>query len=158
MSTGKEEKMWDEIRFREIKEARLAGEEAVRCLRLAKEKLSSAGNWGIVDMLGGGAVSTFAKHSKMNAAEEFMEDAREKMKLFEKELEKMHLSAEIHLEVGDFLKFADYFFDNVVADWMVQTKISDAKDQVEDAIAKTEVILHRFDEMERNMVEVHRQV
>ena len=40
------------------------------------------------------------------------------------------------LDVGNFLSFADYFFDGFVADFMVQSRINDALEQVEEAITK----------------------
>ena len=50
----------------EMREAILAGERALSSLRSAQEKLNSAGNWGLLDMFGGGMFSTLIKHSKMN--------------------------------------------------------------------------------------------
>lgn len=35
------------------------------------------------------------------------------------------------MEVGSFLSFADFFFDGFVADYLVQSKISDAIYKVE---------------------------
>ena len=49
--------------------------------------------------------------------------------------------AEFHIQTGDFLSFADYFFDGFVADMLVQSKINDARRQVEDAIEKVNYIL-----------------
>lgn len=49
--------------------------------------------------------------------------------------------AEFHIEMGDFLSFADYFFDGIIADWMVQSRISDAKRQVDNAIHKVNYVL-----------------
>ena len=43
---------------REIREAMQAGQEALNYLNQAKDCLNSAGNWGIVDMLGGGMLTT----------------------------------------------------------------------------------------------------
>lgn len=40
---------------REISEAIQAGNEALRCLENAKDFLGSAGNWGLLDIFGGGA-------------------------------------------------------------------------------------------------------
>ena len=44
---------------KEINEALNAGQEALSCLNQARDCLNSAGNWGIVDMLGGGMITTF---------------------------------------------------------------------------------------------------
>lgn len=51
---------------------------------------------------------------------------------------------EFHVETGDFLAFADYFFDGFVADMLVQSKISDAKRQVDDAIQKVSYIMSQL--------------
>lgn len=42
--------MNNEIMRREMKEAIDAGERALSSLRMAQEKLNSAGNWGLFDM------------------------------------------------------------------------------------------------------------
>lgn len=44
---------------REISEAIQAGNEALRCLENAKDYLDSAGNWGLLDIFGGGLLTTF---------------------------------------------------------------------------------------------------
>ena len=49
---------------KERNEAILAGERALDSLRAARDELNSAGNWGIVDLLGGGLISGLVKHSK----------------------------------------------------------------------------------------------
>lgn len=129
---------------REINEAIQAGQEALRYLEEAKNCLNSAGNWGIVDMLGGGMLTTFIKRSKMTDANTLIQQARTSLKRFQKELMDVDTIPEFHLETGDFLTFADYFFDGVVADWLVQSKINDAKRQVENAIQKVNYLLRQL--------------
>lgn len=126
---------------REINEALYAGQEALRCLRSAKDCLNSAGNWGVVDILGGGMLTTLIKRSKMKDADELMQQARSALKRFQRELMDVENIPEFHIETGDFLTFADYFFDGFVADLLVQSKINDAKRQVENAIQKVEYIV-----------------
>lgn len=129
---------------REINEAIQAGQEALRYLEEAKNCLNSAGNWGIVDMLGGGMLTTFIKRSKMTDANTLIQQARTSLKRFQKELMDVDTIPEFHLETGDFLTFADYFFDGIVADWLVQSKINDAKRQVENAIQKVNYLLRQL--------------
>lgn len=129
---------------REINEAIQAGQEALRYLEEAKNCLNSAGNWGIVDMLGGGMLTTFIKRSKMTDANTLIQQARTSLKRFQKELMDVDTIPEFHLETGNFLTFADYFFDGVVADWLVQSKINDAKRQVENAIQKVNYLLRQL--------------
>lgn len=129
------------LREKEVREAIQAGQEALKFLNDARECLDSAGNWGLLDMFGGGFISTLVKHSKMKDAEELVQQAREALKRFQRELMDVDNVAEFHIEMGDFLSFADYFFDGIIADWLVQSRISDAKKQVDNAIRKVNYIL-----------------
>ncbi len=132
---------------REINEALLAGREALRYLNEAADCLNSAGNWGIVDLLGGGLLTTFIKRSKMKDADELVQQARSALKRFQKELTDVENIPEFRIETGDFLTFADYFFDGIVADWLVQSKINDSRRQVENAIIKVNYIMEQLEKM-----------
>jgi hypothetical protein len=46
--------------------------------------------------------------------------------------------------VGDFLSFADFFFDGFVADWLVQDRINEARRQVENAIRRVQEIIRQL--------------
>ena len=48
---------------------------------------------------------------------------------------------EFQIQMGDFLSFADYFFDGIIADLMVHSRIKEAKKQIEDAIRRVQYIL-----------------
>ena len=140
--------MSNEIMRREMKEAMDAGERALTSLRNAQEKLNSAGNWGLFDMFGGGLFSTIMKRSKMDDAQQLMEAAKTNLKRFQRELKDVNIPLDLRMEVGSFLSFADFFFDGFVADYLVQSKISEAKEQVSDAIIRVEQILN---ELKRKM-------
>lgn len=140
--------MSNEIMRREMKEALDAGERAISSLRKAQEKLNSAGNWGLFDMFGGGLFSTIMKRSKMDDAQQLMEVAKTDLKRLQRELKDVNIPLDLRMEVGSFLSFADFFFDGFVADYLVQSKISEAKEQVSDAIIRVEKILN---ELKRKM-------
>ena len=125
---------------KEIQEAIQADNHALACLSQADAYLQSAKNWGLFDMLGGGALTTFFKHSKMDDARYEMERAKRALQGFRKELADVDQRLHLSLEIGDFLTFADYFFDGLIADWLVQSKIQDAKAQVENAIIQVRQI------------------
>ena len=127
---------------RERQEAIDAGERALDSLYGVRKELESAGNWGLLDMFGGGMFTTFVKHSKMNDAQRYMERAKRELAAFSREL--ADVSETLNINSGDFLTFADYFFDGFVADMMVQSRIRDAQRQVDDAIYRVESILSRL--------------
>ncbi len=135
-------------REKELREARIAGQEALDCLNRAADTLKSAGNWGIVDMLGGGLISTFVKHSKLNDAEALVQQARSALKRFQKELTDVENVEDFHIETGDFLSFADYFFDGLIADWLMQSRINEARTQVENARQKVMYIMRQLQELD----------
>lgn len=134
--------MSNEMMNRELQEAVNAGRQALCSLYSAREKLGSARNWGIFDMLGGGFLSDLAKRSKMNEAAELIEQAKKDLQVFQQELKDVKVSLDLRMEIGSFLSFADFFFDDIISDYLVQSKIKDAREQVEDAIRYIEQILN----------------
>ena len=130
--------------MREIREAIQAGERALTSLRKAEEKLTSASNWGLWDIFGGGLISGIAKHNKMNEATTYMEEAKRNLTTFQRELRDVNGTYNLSLDIGGFLSFADFFFDGVIADYLVQTKIRDTKVRVQDAIQSVSGILAKL--------------
>lgn len=129
---------------KEKREAIAAGNRALHSLRAAQENLSSAKNWGIWDMFGGGFLSTALKQSKMEDAKRNMEQAKYDLRNFSQELRDVSMSYDLNIETGDFLSFADLFFDGFIVDWMVQDRINKAGGQVEEAIRRVECILREL--------------
>ena len=124
--------------------AKAAGEKAISSLNKAKDELKKAQNWGIVDLVGGGLVTSLAKRSKINHAQEFMNEAKSEIRKFSNELKYYTGTESLEIDVDDFMKFADWFFDGFVVDFMVQSKINKALEQVNDAITKIQYILRQL--------------
>lgn len=129
---------------RERNEAIAAGRNARRSLEKALDALDSAKGWGIYDMLGGGFISTMIKHSKMDSASDYIEEAKANLKVFARELGDIEEYTNIDLSTGDFWGFADWFFDGLFSDWMMQDRINEARSQVKQAINKVDSILNRI--------------
>lgn len=126
--------MADQRMEHEIREALNAGERALYSLQAAQEQLSGAKNWGIFDMLGGGFLADMMKHSRLDRASQCMEQAKRDLTVFQRELRDVSLRVDLGIRIGGFLSFADFFFDGLVADYLVQSRISEARNQVWDAI------------------------
>lgn len=129
---------------KERQEAIRAGERALNSLSSAFFELKSARNWGLFDLIGGGFISTLIKQSKMGKAQSFMEQARYDLRNFSRELKDVEGHIDLDINLNDFLSFADFFFDGLIADWMVQSKINHARSQVEEAIHRVEQVLERL--------------
>lgn len=110
----------------EVNEAIEAGEMALKGLRLAIQTLRKAQNWGTFDMLGGGIIATAVKHSNMDEAKSLILDVQVWLKKFKRELSDIRFvdSEELTVQLDSFSTFADYFFDNLIFDWVVQSKIN----------------------------------
>ncbi|RAW17226.1 hypothetical protein DC345_09080 [Paenibacillus taichungensis] len=121
--------------LQELNEAEREGQYLLDALERAKKALSSAGNWGVYDMMGGGMISTHIKRSRMDDAQVAIMDAGRRLRRFQKELEDVKMAVNTELHLGGLLSFADYFFDNLFVDWMVQDKIRKAETQVKDGLS-----------------------
>jgi len=115
--------------YREVGEAIDAGNEVLKHLQQVIDAMQSAGNWGVWDMLGGGILTTAVKHSRMDDARDAAYQVQEKLRSFKLELADVSQNSEGFLvDVSSFETFADYFFDGLIADWIVQSKIERSLD------------------------------
>ena len=131
-------------RDREIREAVEAGERALRSLRDAKRSLDSARGWGIVDIIGGKGLSGLIKHVKIGDARSSLNRAKADLDRFRAELADVQDIQGLDVQIGDFLTFADFFFDGFLADIMVQSKIKKGKEDIDNAICRVEDLLVRL--------------
>ena len=122
-------------RLREIDEAIAAGREALEALEDAADSLDSAKRWGIVDILGGGLITSVIKHSRLGDANHALADAREEIRAFTREISDVRDLHLLNAEVGGLNTFFDIAMDNTLVDLLVQKDISDAEDRVEEATA-----------------------
>ncbi len=128
----------DEYQVKEIKEAINAADEALFHLRNASRELDKARGWGIWDIIGGGLITDLIKHGKMRNAEYEIGCAKDALARFDKELRDVAGYSSVHID--SFLTFADFFFDGLIADILVQSKIRDAMDQCRYAIRDVESV------------------
>ncbi|MNP29601.1 hypothetical protein D3C76_1226350 [compost metagenome] len=119
------------VTLKELKEALQAGNSVLVSLDSARESLKKASNWGTYDMLGGGMISTHLKHSHIDEAMEYVHIAQCQLGAFVRELKDVQMSLAVEINMGEFLKFSDYFFDGFISDWMVQNRINNSLSQVD---------------------------
>ena len=119
--------------YREINEAVTAGERALDSLKTAKSKLDSARAWGIYDILGGGLISSVIMHGQIDNANEWMEQANHDLRKFTKELRNVP-GEYLHVQTGDLISMLDIFCDNFFSDIMVQERINDARNRIDQVI------------------------
>lgn len=110
--------------IREVSEALNAGQAAARELENMVDSLQSASNWGVWDMVGGGMLVTAAKHSRIDDARASAHRVQALLRRFQRELADVQALGEEALSMGSFEAFADFFFDSLITDWIVQSRIN----------------------------------
>lgn len=119
--------------IKESEEALAAGEEAKELVEKAQRSLSSAQNWGIVDMIGAlDFIADMAKYQKINEAKQLMNELQMALRRFKTELVDVNFDASFVVNISSLDTMMDFFFDNMFFDFMVQSKINDAKRQIDD--------------------------
>ena len=134
-------------RATEVREAIDAADAALKHLGNATDMLDDAGRWGIVDMIGGGLITTLLKHRKISDAQDEIDEAKRALRIFVKELDDVDEATGLNVELGSGLQFADIFFDGVLADWIAQNKIDRAKRQVADAMRQVYAVRSHLERM-----------
>ncbi|WP_315115276.1 hypothetical protein [uncultured Clostridium sp.] len=109
----------------ETKEVINAGEKVREALERVVSSLKSAKDREQCDILGGGVIATAEKHSKINDAKSHVYEVQRLLEIFIRELSDAKLSSNMDINIVFFEKFADYFFDRVMFDWVVQSNIND---------------------------------
>ena len=132
---------------REVREAVAAGRRALTSLEEAADALDSASNWGLADLVLGGALVSMVKHARLGDAREALERARADLYAFTREVEDVRGIEELRVGVGGFASALDVLLDNPFVDLYVQKKISDAEESVEAAIVATKTVLARLEAM-----------
>ena len=133
-----------ENQSRELREAISAGSSALYTANHVLSSLDSAENWGTWDLFGGGLVSDLAKHSHLDEAQENIEHLQSQLRRFKTELADVKINADMQVNVDGFLRFADYFFDGLFADWAVLDRIGQSKEQVSSTRHQIEEVLTRL--------------
>ncbi|WP_052476448.1 hypothetical protein [Cohnella kolymensis] len=117
---------------KELLEAVYAAEEVKAALTKAEETLTSAQNWGTYDMIGGGFIATAVKHGRIDEAAAHVQDAQHGLRKLDKELRDINWDSNAAgVNMSGMLVFADFFFDGLISDWIVQGKISSSLESVQ---------------------------
>ena len=121
-------------REKELSEAITASERVLDHLYEAETNLKNAKSWGVLDIVGGGFVSTFVKREYMETAQRELWAANSAIQVLNNEIDDVERVAHIDIDTSGVLAFADFFFDGLLADVLVQAQISDVRNQVIDTI------------------------
>ena len=144
------EELADKTReLNEISQAIAAGNGAVSDIDQAIRSLENAEAWGYGDLLGGGLLVDLAKHTQIDTARDSVTTAQMRISLFKRELADVQASANIHIDIGQLDTFLDFFFDGLIADWIVQSKIEESLTQANQAKFIIKGVVSRLEPMRK---------
>lgn len=132
-------------REKELQEAIQAGYNALSDISSIESALSSAEGWGTWDVFGGGLISDMAKYSHLDDAQQQINGLQRSLSRFRTELADVDIRTGIQIEVDSFLRFADYFFDNIFTDWAVLDRIRHTQSQIHEVDGSVRTILSRLE-------------
>ena len=148
----------------ELDQAISAGRAARGIAEQIFKHLDTAAGYGTWDMLGGGLLVDLAKHDELDAAQTLVERLQVQLGRFKTELADVAINDELHVKIEGFMRFADYFFDGLFADWAVMDQIDTAKGQVRETQRQIDTLLEKLAEdrgkklQTRNAVEAQRNM
>ena len=93
---------------------------------------------------GGGLITHVAKYGHLDDAQELVETLQDKLRSFKTELADVAINTDTQVNIDGFLRFADYFFDGLLADCAVAERINTSMSSVQKTKSQ---IGHLIDEL-----------
>lgn len=131
-------------RKREVNEAVTAGRRVKQLAAQIDRELSEAEGWGAWDTWGGGPMADMAKYDHLDKAGSMSQSLRKLVSDFQTELADVALCADISVEIDEFTRFADFFWDGVFVDLTVLNRIRGARSQVRELEKELEPMLEEL--------------
>ena len=135
----------------ELLEAINAGKTALHTVNEVLETLDNAEGWSTWDVMGGGLMADLAKYEKLDDAQKQIEQLQVELRRFKTELADVEITADLQVTVDSFLKFADFFFDGLFADWAVLDHINQAQSRVENTKGQIKRVLALLKKMREDI-------
>ncbi len=144
--------------LRELREAISAGELAESAANEVLRHLDSAEGWGTFDLFSDGILADIAKHDRLDQAQSAIHRLQARLSSYKTELVDVRIQADLGLNISDFLRFSDWFFDNIFTDWAMQDKIHDAQNRTLHVLNQITAIQTRLQTMEQAFIHQRQSV
>lgn len=138
----------------EVEEAYAAGMKALELVRGTEHNLIEAQLMGQRDMWGSNYRGTgHRKHNAIDRARDFAYRSRHELIRFGNELQDVFkgMQLDVNMNIEDFGRFTDIFFDNLITDYLIQQKISKSLVNVNGTRQRLDHIMLSLDN-EREMI------
>ena len=125
-----EKRAWHEGQRREITEAVAAGQEALSHADDILDSLNSADGWAMMDVFGGGLLSSVFKYDAIDQAQAKVESLQLALRRFRTELVDVSVDADLNFTMDGTTQFFDVFLDNICTDFRVMDEINKSQERV----------------------------
>ena len=112
-------------RLKELKEAKEAANQVIIRIDAGLNQLKSASSWGILDIFGGGLISSLVKRNKIGEANRSLDELSISLKSLNKELSDVDISLPDAIPDRLSDELFDLVFDNIFTDIRVQGEIKE---------------------------------
>jgi hypothetical protein len=129
----------------QLTEARTAAQDALAALARLDRTLSSAANWGVLDLFGGGLFTSWAKHERLDEARGIAGEAAAALTILDRELEDVGMTFEHAFDGLGTGRFLDVWFDNIFSDLAAQDRIAGARKTVTATRQQVEALVADLD-------------
>lgn len=129
--------------LRETGEALGAARAAARRAEAVVDALQGAADLGTLDLLTDSMFVNLAKRERIDQAQYAIEDLRVSLRRLNTELADIG-TAGLDLDIGDFLGFADFFFDGIFVDLAVNSRINASLSSAEGVLSQLSSLENRL--------------
>ena len=127
---------------RAVNEAIVEGEKSLKHLSIVIDFLRKAKDWGRWDMYSKNRRAGYMKHQAIDKAIQNLTIAQHQLNKFSRELSDLGNNyISFDLKMGQFNKFMDFFFDNLISDWIIQKRIKASLISIESNYSKVQRIV-----------------
>lgn len=135
------------VEHKKVAETKATARAVLVLLGEVDKQLKSARNWGAYDLLGGGFFSSMIKHNRINKAERLLQQVQAKLVELQRLLGDVSFEVDSSVNITSFERFTDIAFDNIISDWLVQSKIQNSRKSVTNLTAEIRRILEALEQL-----------
>lgn len=138
--------------LRELREAVAAGREALNLADTILMDLARAADAAGFDAMGGGLLTDLYKYSKMDKAQQSIQQLQRALRRFNTEMRQARPLVTVDMPGQDgMLRFADFFYDGLVVDLMAYSQINKSRREVTRVADQVRTALHQLDQTRKQV-------
>ena len=142
----------DSVQGRAVDEAIVEGEKGLKHLNIVIGFLRQAKDWGRWDMYSKNRAAGYRKHQAIDKAISNITNTQHQLNKFSRELSDLgDRYYTFDLNIGQFNKFMDFFFDNLISDWIIQQRIKASLNNMERTFSAVQRIVLELKAQKENI-------